>query len=291
MSETTISVATIDESFPHHWQAAVLQARPAILPARHYVYPQLADEVERGALEVMVRPGNVNSSNPSGAPGPSHFWTREGFQENPKGISVSYQGMTSVMPKDAEKKEGASAPEGYENTHQIAAQEVSGHDRETHPVDGSRAAPAPIKVGALTPEQNAQPFLATCALGFRDPAVPTGLWSTPKPEEICAVSGGYAYIINTTAPERFSMIPYRPVLEVRPAVEAGLLLFVGHRSILAWGRDGLAWESDKLSDEGVTITTIENGVLRGMGWQMMTDKETEFVLDLRNGQRNAPPCV
>ena len=49
----------------------------------------------------------------------------------------------------------------------------------------------------------AQPFLATCALGFRDPAAPIGIWSTPSPEEICAVAGGYAYLIDTTAPERF----------------------------------------------------------------------------------------
>lgn len=132
------------------------------------------------------------------------------------------------------------------------------------------------------------PFLATCALGFRDAAVPTGLWSTPKPEEICAVAGGYAYIIDTVEPERFTMIPYRPVLLVMPAVKAGLLLFVGHRSILAWSREGPAWESDKLSDEGVAITAIENGFLHGKGWQMLTDKEAEFALDLRNGQRVLP---
>ena len=162
----------IDFSFPHRWQAEVLAARPVILPARHFVYPRDAEEVERGALEVLIRSG----AGPGG--------------------------------------------------------------------------------------ENQQPFLATCALGFRDPAVSSGLWSAPKPEEICAVAGGYAYLIDTTAPERFTMIPYRPVLEVWPAVAEGLLLFVGHHSILAWGRDGQAWETDKLSDEGVTIAGIDNGVLQ-----------------------------
>jgi hypothetical protein len=186
-----IPAPIVDLRFPHAWQAEVLAARPLILPARHFVYPREAEEVERGALEVLVKP-------------------------------------------DGEGK---------------------------------------------------QPLLATCALGFRDPAVPTGLWSTPAPEKICAVSGGYAYLIDTTAPERFTMIAYRPVLEVRPVIEAGLLLFVGNRTILAWGRDGQAWESEKLSDEGVTITGVENGVVRGMGWAMMTDKETAFALDLASGLR------
>ena len=63
------------------------------------------------------------------------------------------------------------------------------------------------------------------------------------------------------------MIPYRPVLEIRALVEENLLLFVGHHSILAWGRDGQAWESAKLSDEGVTITGIDwrNAARKGLG--------------------------
>lgn len=183
-------VPIVDLRFPHRWQAEVLSARPLILPARHFVYPRDAEEVEHHALEVLVRS------------------------------------------------------------------------------DG-----------------NPQPFLATCALGFRDPNAPTGIWSTPDPEKLCAVSGGYAYLIDTAIPERFTMLPYRPVLQVLPAAEDNLLLFVGNRSILAWGRDGQAWESEKLSDEGVMITGIENGMLSGTGWSMFTDKEAIFVLDLASGKR------
>src|SRR6202167_6737950 len=90
----------VDLSFPHCWEAELLAARPLILPPRHFVYPRDAEEVERGALEVLV--------HPHGAPAQRSL--------------------------------------------------------------------------------NAQSFLATCALGFRDPAVPTGLWCAPKPGELCAVS-------------------------------------------------------------------------------------------------------
>ena len=177
--------------FARRWEVEILAARPLILPPRHFVYPVQAEEVERGALEVLVRP------------------------------------------------------------------------------------------------EGAEPFLATCALGFRDPAAPTGIWSAPNADEICAVSGGYAYLIDTTAPERFTMVAYRPVLEVRPLPAQGLLLFVGHYAILAWGAEGLAWESAKLSDEGVTITGIEDDVLRGLGWEMRADRETAFAVDLRTGLRTA----
>lgn len=191
----------VDLSFPHCWEAQILSARPPILPQLHFVYPRDADEVERGALEVLVRP---DAGRPAS---------------------------------------------------------------ESHP-NGSPCA---------------QQFLATCALGFRDPAVPTGIWSCPKPEEICAVAGGYAYIVDTNAPECFTMLPYRPVLQVRSLPAQGLLLFVGHRSILAWGTLGQAWESDKLSDEGVTIVSVEGGILRGLGWQIVADQERQFALDLQTG--------
>jgi hypothetical protein len=113
--------------------------------------------------------------------------------------------------------------------------------------------------------------------------VPTGIWSTPNPEEVCAVSGGYAYLIDAAQPDRFTILPYRPVLEIHPAPEANLLLFVGHRAILAWGTHGEAWQSPKLSDEGITVTSISGLKLVGLGWNLITDKETPFTLDLRNG--------
>lgn len=154
-----------------------------------------------------------------------------------------------------------------------------------YPHDAEEVERGALEVMVRPGSAGAQPFLATCALGFRDAATPTGIWSAPNPDVLCAVSGGYAYMIDATAPERFTMIPYRPVLQVLSAVAERLLLFVGHRSILAWGGPGQAWESAKLSDEGITVTGIEGGTLRGLGWEMMTDKEKVFTLDLRTGQR------
>lgn len=127
-------------------------------------------------------------------------------------------------------------------------------------------------------------FLATCALGFTDPAMPTGVFACPNPDEMCAVAGGYAYVIDTAQPEHCSHIPLKPVVEVRPLVARELLLFVGFHSIAAWGRSGLAWESARLSWEGVRITNIDGDVLHGTGWNLMTDREVAFSLDLLTGQ-------
>lgn len=175
-------------AFPHAWQSEILRERPAILPQRHFIYPRDAEDVERGALEVMVRPA----------------------------------------------------------------------------------------VGA--------PFLGTFALGFADPAAPSGIWSCPNGDELCAVAGGYAYIVDTRDPERFTHLEFRPVLQVLPAPEQHLLLFCGSYSVLAWGEQGLAWKTQRLSSEGLRITEIRDGALHGFGWDLMMDREVPFVVDLKTGQ-------
>jgi hypothetical protein len=127
-------------------------------------------------------------------------------------------------------------------------------------------------------------FLATCALGFTNPAMPTGVFTCPDPQEMCAIAGGYAYIVNTTQPEHCTHIPLKPVVEVRTLIAQQLLLFVGFHSIAAWGRNGLAWETARLSWEGVRINTIDGNVLHGSGWNMLTDREVTFSVDLLTGQ-------
>ncbi|MGA8530120.1 MAG: hypothetical protein WB622_10420 [Acidobacteriaceae bacterium] len=130
-----------------------------------------------------------------------------------------------------------------------------------------------------------KPFLATFALGFADPAAPSGLWSCPNPNEICALAGGYAYIVDTLNPNRFTHLAFRPVLEVRSLQDQRLLLFAGHHALLAWGSDGQLWESQRLSSEGLRVEAVTDTDLHGFGWDLLTDRDVPFTLDLRTGER------
>lgn len=127
-------------------------------------------------------------------------------------------------------------------------------------------------------------FLATCALGFTDKSMPTGVFACPNPDELCAVAGGYAYIINTLHPEQSTHIPLKPVVEVRSLLSQNLLLFTGFHTILAWGTRGQAWHTARLSWEGLQIIRIEGNTLHGTGWNLLTDKEVPFTVDLLTGQ-------
>jgi hypothetical protein len=126
-------------------------------------------------------------------------------------------------------------------------------------------------------------FLATCALGFRDPTLPTGIFPCPRADDILAIAGGYAYLIDTQAPEHCLHLPLRPATQVLSAPAAGLILLAGFHHVLAVDATGIRWQSARLSWEGVTMTHADATQLHGTGWNMHTDREVPFTIDLITG--------
>lgn len=127
-------------------------------------------------------------------------------------------------------------------------------------------------------------FLATCALGYRDPALPSGVWACPCADDLLAVAGGYAYLVDTRSPDECLHLPLRPVVHVLAAPDAGLLLLAGFHTVAAIGATGLLWETARLSWEGLTLGEVRDEQLHGRGWDLHTDREVPFTVDLRTGR-------
>ncbi len=133
-------------------------------------------------------------------------------------------------------------------------------------------------------KSSAGSYLVTAALGFKDPSMPTGVFACPTAGHICIVAGGYSYIAPAADPEQVTLLAMKPVVDVIPAEDQNLLLFVGFQTVLAWGPAGLAWETERLSWEGVRVAEVNGAGLAGFGWDLMRDVEVEFRLDLRTGR-------
>ena len=123
-------------------------------------------------------------------------------------------------------------------------------------------------------------FLLQCALGFAGAGVATGAWATPDPDILLAVAGGYAYHVNASSPEQSALLPLRPVVAVHAVPAADALVLVGFHSVYVL-QPGESWQSPRISWEGIAITGVEGAVLLGTGWDMRTDRELPFALDLR----------
>jgi hypothetical protein len=127
-------------------------------------------------------------------------------------------------------------------------------------------------------------FLATCALGFRELSLPTGIFACPHPDHLLALAGGYAYVIDTLVPEHCVHLPLRPVTQILPAPAAGVILLAGFHNVLALDATGIRWQSARLSWEGITLTLTDADQLHGTGWNLRTDREVPFKVDLLTGE-------
>ena len=127
-------------------------------------------------------------------------------------------------------------------------------------------------------------FLITAALGFRDRGMPSALYSCPRADDLLILSGGYAYLVDTLNPEKCEHLPLRPATTVLAVPDDGVILLAGHSSVLAVDLDGLRWQSERVSWEGIQLEHVANGKLHGTGWNMQSDRDVPFTMDLRTGK-------
>jgi hypothetical protein len=46
----------------------------------------------------------------------------------------------------------------------------------------------------------------------------------------------------------------------------------------------LRWKTRRLTSEGLRLGEVRDGKLQGWGWEMRTDREVEFRIDLATGE-------
>jgi len=127
-------------------------------------------------------------------------------------------------------------------------------------------------------------WIGTFARGFDSEKAITGLFTTPHPDWLCVVCGGYGYVVNTKHPEQWHLVKARPILEIRTAESAGCLIFADFQTVSGFTSEGILWQSAPLSWEGLKITVIKDDELQGLGWDAMQDRETPFTVNLQTGE-------
>jgi hypothetical protein len=159
-----------------------------------------------------------------------------------------------------------------------------------HPLEKLHHYPVELEEGdragvyvRVVPRQG-QAWAGFFALGFDSNQVVSAVASCPDPDSLCVVTGGYAYVLKATDPAQWFRVEQRPVVDLRALPAQGILLFTGFTTMTAVGRSGIAWTSERLSWEGISITEISGDKLRGLGWDALADKEVPFEVDLRTGE-------
>ncbi len=137
-------------------------------------------------------------------------------------------------------------------------------------------------IARVRPKQ-APSFVGIFALGFDSAKVIHAIFSTPHPHWLCAVSGGYGYLVNVADPAQWRSVPARPVVNVRASAESRTLLFTDFQTVSGFTSEASEWHTGRLSWEGVRLEAIEGNELRGYGWDAVRDAEVPFTIDIRTG--------
>lgn len=110
----------------------------------------------------------------------------------------------------------------------------------------------------------------------------TGVYTTADPCSLLVVCNGTGYVVDVRNPEQYQVLPISPVLEVLCATNAELLIMANYTDLLAWGRGGLQWRTDRVSYDGIRNLNLSVDVIRGLAWSPV-DGDFPFALDLLSG--------
>jgi hypothetical protein len=131
-------------------------------------------------------------------------------------------------------------------------------------------------------------FARPTSIGIRNAVA--GLFSTPDPGRLCVITQGAAYLVDV-ATRRFVLLSLSdPVIFVTSLTDVGLLLLATPWRVLAIGRDGPAWRTERLAIDGLRLDETDGSRLVGVA-DPDSPEPREFVVDLLNGSHRGGAAV
>jgi hypothetical protein len=113
-----------------------------------------------------------------------------------------------------------------------------------------------------------------------------GVFSCPDARTVCVVSGGAGYFVCVDDPNVWGEPSCTPIIDVQPVLHHDLIVFATPTELCAYGKQGRVWTTQRLSFDGINITSITDRTMRGTGWDAMLQRDVEFTVDLLTGQHD-----
>jgi hypothetical protein len=125
------------------------------------------------------------------------------------------------------------------------------------------------------------------------PAVaPRQVLGWPDERSLCFVGGGGACVVRTDEPDETFEIDCWPISDVLVVPDRELVVFGDFISLIAYGRDGVAWRTRRLAWDDVKIIKAEGETLTVSGYDptaSIDGSHPTFTVDLRTGASTDKP--
>jgi len=126
-------------------------------------------------------------------------------------------------------------------------------------------------------------WLGTFAFGQVTPRGVVGVFATPDPQRLCVVSNGEGYLVSVMAPTEWEAVRATPIIDVRPVLAQGIIVFADYTTLVAYGQTGMKWKTKRLTWESLRIVEVTDALIRGEFWDIRSEGTTSFVVDLVTG--------
>ena len=110
----------------------------------------------------------------------------------------------------------------------------------------------------------------------------TGIYTTPKEEELCVVSRGEGYLIDVNHPGTYRKVEASPITTVLSSLPHELLIFADLWRIIAYGADGVRWRTGRIAIDGIRLQGIHEDLLYGE-CERIDGAGAEFQIELGTG--------
>jgi hypothetical protein len=111
----------------------------------------------------------------------------------------------------------------------------------------------------------------------------------PGGERFFVACDGAGYIVRAEDPVDWSDVACLPVRIVCVVPSHQLLVLGDFTDLVAYGRQGLAWQSGRLVWDELSIVAVHDDHLVARGWHAPTNRTVEFEVDLATGEAIGPP--
>jgi hypothetical protein len=119
----------------------------------------------------------------------------------------------------------------------------------------------------------------------KDLDYPDGFYGYPNSDDFCANAGGFGYIVSSNRPRDYRAIEVHPLIHVFGLPTLGLIIFGDFTRLHAYGPSRKpVWVSEELSDDGLRISQVDLGRVRGSGWSAPWQQWYDFELDPHDGR-------
>jgi hypothetical protein len=139
---------------------------------------------------------------------------------------------------------------------------------------------------------NGKPWIGIFAFGDILPSGDCQVFPGPGRSHLTVLAKGNAYVVSPNNPDRFICVKSCPVIRALPVPSRKLMLFHDYTEIVAYNENGLAWETDRISWDGITIENVTEDEVIGEAWDAPNEKYVGFSVDLTDGSHrggSSPP--